>query len=132
MGHAFHSELSKSQTPLYQYYSTVTAETASTLFEEIVFEKVYETASEEEKKILIHSKLNSEIATIFRQIAVFNYEMELHQRIRQEGSLPKEDIAKMMNKHMKEYLGPRFNLSERDGYCFVNWSHIRTFYYVYD
>jgi oligoendopeptidase F len=32
---------------------------------------------------------------------------------------------------MKNYLGPLFDLKEEDGYFFVNWSHIRRFFYVY-
>ncbi len=131
MGHAFHSELSKSQTPLYQYYSTASAEVASTLFEDLLFDKVFETANEEEKKILIHSKLNNDISSIFRQVAVFNFEMELHKRIREEGSLSKEQMAELMNKHMQGYLGPKFKLTKEDGYYFVDWSHIRSFFYVY-
>lgn len=131
MGHAFHSELSKSQTPLYQYYSTVTAETASTLFEDFVFDKIYDTATVEEKKILIHNKLNNDISTIFRQVAEFNFEIDLHKKIREDGSISKEDMAKLMNDHMKAYLGPKFTLSKEDGYYYVAWSHIRSFFYVY-
>ena len=36
-----------------------------------------------------------------------------------------------MNKHMKSYLGPVFEIKELDGYIFVRWSHIRNFFYVY-
>jgi oligoendopeptidase F len=32
---------------------------------------------------------------------------------------------------MKAYLGPAFELELEDGYFFVNWSHIRRFFYVY-
>jgi oligoendopeptidase F len=131
MGHAFHSELSKAQTPLYQDYTMSVAETASTLFENFAFDEVFETLSDDEKIIALHDKINGSISTIFRQIACFNFEKELHEHVRGTGFVSKEDIAELMNKHMKAYLGPVFELVPEDGYFFVNWSHIRRFFYVY-
>lgn len=131
MGHALHSKYSKKQRPIYEDYTTATAEVASTFFENLVFEDAIKDLSEEEKMILLHDKINDDISTIFRQIACFNFENELHLRIRKEGFLPKEEIAKLMNKHMQSYLGPTFKLNEDDGYFFANWSHIRNFFYVY-
>jgi oligoendopeptidase F len=131
MGHAFHSELSKSQTPLYQGYVTSVAEVASTLFENFVFEEMFETLNDKEKIIALHDRINDDVATIFRQIACFNFELELHEQIRAKGALSKEEIAAAHNKHMKAYLGPKFKMKDIDGYFFVNWSHIRRFFYVY-
>ncbi len=131
MGHGIHSELSKRQPILYQNYTTSIAEVASTLFENFVFDHIYQTLPKEEQIVALHDKLQDSIQTIFRQIACFNFEIELHQRIRKEGNLPKEEIAKLMNKHMQAYLGPLFTLSDNDGYFFVSWRHIRHFFYVY-
>jgi oligoendopeptidase F len=131
MGHAMHTELSKSQPIFYQGYSTATAEVASTFFEQVVLSEIENLLSKEEKIILLHTKLVGEMATVFRQIACFNFELELHQRIRKEGQLPKEEIAKLLSKHLKSYLGEAFEVTETDGYFFVNWSHIRNFFYVY-
>ncbi len=131
MGHAIHTEMSKIQPPLYQGYSTAVAEVASTFFEQVTFNAVFETLSEKEKIIALHDHLQDDIQTIFRQIACFNFEQELHTTIRAKGSVSKEEIAAMMNKHMKHYLGPVFNLTPNDGYFFVSWMHIRYFFYVY-
>ncbi len=131
MGHAIHSERSKEQSPIYEEYSTSVAETASTFFETLVFNTILERLSPKEQIIALHDRIQGDIATIFRQIAVFNFEYELHKRIREEGSIPKEEIAKLMNKHMKSYIGPSMKLTDRDGYFFVYWSHIRNFFYVY-
>ena len=131
MGHAIHTELSKKQSPIYSAYTISVAETASTLFENFVFEEIFERLSEKEKIIALHNKLGGSVATIFRQIACFNFEKELHKKIREDGYLSKEDIAKLMNKHMRSYLGPIFDLSDEDGYFFTAWSHIRRFFYVY-
>jgi oligoendopeptidase F len=131
MGHAFHSELSQSQGPIYSAYSTSLAETASTLFETIAIDAVAETLSEKEQIIALHNRINDDIATIFRQIACFNFEKELHQAVRTRGYVTKEEIADLHNKHMKAYLGPAFEFGREDGYFFVTWSHIRRFFYVY-
>lgn len=132
MGHAIHTEFSKeAQPPLYRDYSYSSAEIASTLFENFVFERLLSRLSEQEKIIAFHDRLNDDIQTIFRQIAVFNFEADLHAAVRSKGFVPKEEIAELMNKHMTSYLGPVFELKENDGYFFVAWPHIRRFFYVY-
>lgn len=131
MGHAIHGEFSKTQPVIYQGHTISVAEVASTLFENFAFEEVFKTLSEKEKIIALHDRIADDVQTIFRQIALFNFELELHDRIRKEGALSKENIALLMNKHMKSYLGSVFELSTDDGYFFVTWSHIRRFFYVY-
>jgi len=131
MGHAFHTEASRSQGLLYCHYSTSLAETASTLFESIASEAVFESLSKKEQIIALHDKITDDIATIFRQVACFNFELDLHSAVRSKGFVPKEEIAELHNKNMKAYLGPLFDLTQDDGYFFVQWSHIRRFFYVY-
>lgn len=131
MGHAFHSEMSKSQPIQYQDYTMSVAETASTLFENFVFDEVFETLNDKEKVIALHDKIQSTVATIFRQIACFNFEYEMHMKVREQGYVPLKEILKIMNKHMSAYLGKSVKLTEDDGYFFVNWSHIRRPFYVY-
>ncbi|MEK7641519.1 MAG: M3 family oligoendopeptidase [Patescibacteria group bacterium] len=131
MGHAFHGELSRSQGPIYCEYSYALAETASTLFEAIAEDAVFETLSDKEKIIVLHDKINGDVATIFRQIACFNFELELHTTIRTKGFVEKEEICAIHNKNMQAYLGPSFTMIPDDGYMFASWSHIRRFFYVY-
>ena len=131
MGHGIHAKYSKSQRPMYEDHTIAVAEVASTFFENLVFEEALKNISEKEKLVLLHDKIADDISTIFRQIACFNFENELHESIRKEGFLSKEKIAELMNKHMSAYLGPIFDLVPEDGYFFVNWSHIRNFFYVY-
>ena len=131
MGHAVHAERAKTQRPAYQGHSTVTAETASTFFERIAFEAVTASLSDKEKIIALHDRIQDDVATVFRQIACFNFERDLHARIRERGLLPKAEIAALLNTHMSAYLGPAVKMVENDGYFFVAWSHIRRFFYVY-
>jgi len=131
MGHAFHTELSKPQGPIYCHYSTSLAETASTLFETLAFETLSAKVSDREKIIMLHDKISDDIATVFRQIACFNFEKEIHAIIRNKGFISHTELADLHNKHMSSYLGPQFKLTRDDGYFFVHWSHIRRFFYVY-
>ncbi len=130
MGHGIHTEFSKTQPVFYERYSTSTAEVASTLFESFLFYSQLEELSEEEKIIALHDKIQDDIQTIFRQIACFNFEVEMHKTIRQKGNMSKEELGAAMNRHMKSYIGD-VELSEKDGYFFVGWPHIRSFFYVY-
>jgi oligoendopeptidase F len=131
MGHAIHTEYSKKQPPRYRQYSTATAEVASTFFEQLVTEELEKTLSEEEKIILLHNKILGDVSTIFRQIACFNFELELHNKIRSEGEVSRENIAKLLQKNLAAYVGKSVSVTADDGYFFVNWSHIRRFFYVY-
>jgi oligoendopeptidase F len=131
MGHAIHTDLSKSQGALYQDYSMSTAEVASTLFESFVFDALFERMSDDEKIVALHNKINDDISTIFRQIAVFNFEAEMHTTIREKGAMSVDGLKSAMNRHMSAYLGPAFDLRPEDANFFVAWSHLRLFFYVY-
>jgi len=131
MGHAIHAERAKTQRPLYQGHPISTAETASTFFETAALNRVIETLPDSERLVALHDKVQDNVATVFRQIACFRFEMALHEAIRKDGYVPKERIADLMNEYMADYLGPAFKLEREDGYFFVHWGHIRRYFYVY-
>ena len=130
-GHVFHGEFSKSQGALYCSNSMSLAETASTLFQTIALDAIYDTLPDHEKMIVLHDRINDDIATIFRQIACFNFENDIHTAVRTKGYISALEIAELHNKNMQAYLGPMFTMKPDDGYYFVHWSHIRRFFYVY-
>jgi len=131
MGHAIHTERAKTQPTQYQGYSTTTAETASTLFEGLLFDAVLAQASETDKITLIHDKLVRDIATIQRQIACFNFELDMHETVRCSGGITKTELSQKMNHHLIQYLGPAVKLRDIDGSFYVSWAHIRYGFYVY-
>ncbi|MEO8582137.1 MAG: M3 family metallopeptidase [Patescibacteria group bacterium] len=131
MGHAIHSKLSLSQPIIYQHYTTSVAEVASMFFEQFTALELDQYLSEEEQFILLHRKIFEDVYAIFAQVACFNFETELHQQIRKQGQLSKEDMAKLLQKHMQGYCGPAINVTEDDGYLFVHWNHIRYYFYTY-
>jgi oligoendopeptidase F len=131
MGHGFHAEFSKTQSVLYEGHTIAVAEVASTFFERIAFDEILAKASPEEKKILLHDRLQDDVQTIFRQMACFEFENALHELIRKNGAATTTEILDLMNKHMSWYLGDAFELTPEDAYLFVHWGHLRRFFYVY-
>lgn len=131
MGHAIHTERAKCNSPFYEGFSTTTAETASTLFENLVFDAVYDQANETQREILLHDRLTRDISTIQRQIAFFNVELEVHNTIHERGAMTNEELRACMEKHLKSYLGPAVDITKQDGYCYVYVPHLRYGFYVY-
>lgn len=131
MGHAIHAQRSKTQTPFYDGHSIVTAETASTLFENLMFDRVYTQASKQQQHILLHDRITRDIATIQRQVAFFNCEFEIHQTIKETGGMTNEELRDAMYRHLRSYLGSGITLEKRDGYSYVYVPHLRFGFYVY-
>ncbi len=131
MGHAIHTELSKGQPAHYRKYPISTAEVASTFFEHVLAAEIESTLPESDRLVLLHNNLLGDISTVFRQIACFNFELALHTRIRVAGQVTAAEIAALLNAHMQSYLGDAVRAEESDGYFFVDWYHLRYFFYVY-
>ena len=131
-GHAIHSILSQKQSELNSGHPTSLAEVASTFFEDFVLEKILERTDDKDVLLgILDNKLNGDISSIFRQIAFYNFEKELHSTHREKGFVPKEEISQIFCKHMKAYLGDTVEEDEsmRNGWIYV--SHFRRFFYVY-
>lgn len=131
MGHAIHSQLSKSQPLHYQGYSMATAEVASTFFEHVFYEDVFPTLSEKEQVIFLHNRIMRDITTIFRQVACFNFERTLHEAIRSKGHVSSSEISALLVTEFKSYIGSAMDIKSDDGLHYVDWTHIRDFFYVF-
>ena len=130
-GHGIHTEYSNNQNPLNQGYSTACAEVASTFFENFVLENISENLSEKEKDLLLFKSLEEDVSTIFRQIACYNFELELHKQFRDKGFLSKDDISKIFTQEMSKYLGESVLKDKHMQLGWIYWSHIRSFFYTY-
>jgi len=130
-GHGINNELMKKQNSLNFESPTSTAEVASTFMEDFVLEDILKNSNDELKLAIMTKKLDSDIATIFRQIACYKFEQELHQNFRSSGHLSKEEIGKLFQKHMKSYMGNSVIQSPGSENWWIYWSHIRSFFYVY-
>ncbi|MBI2452032.1 hypothetical protein HYV50_03055 [Candidatus Pacearchaeota archaeon] len=131
-GHGINSELMKQKQNALNFGTVLsTAEVASTFMEDFVLQEIMKTADEELKLSLMVEKLNNDIATIFRQIACYNFEKELHYHFRERGYLPKKEIGKIFQKNMSAYMGDHVEQSPGSENWWIYWNHIRNFFYVY-
>ncbi len=129
MGHAINDELIKKRQNALNFDTPMsTAEVASTFMEDFITDRLARGADDELKLALMVSQLNSLVSTIFRQVAIYRFEQELHQVFRTEGYVTLDTINKLFKKHMASYMG---EASEGCENWWVYWSHIRNFFYVY-
>lgn len=131
-GHGLNDELMKKSQNALNFGSPLsTAEVASTFFEDFVLDEAAVESSDEERLAIMVKRLDGEVATIFRQVAGYLFEKELHAEFRQKGYLSKEEIGRIFQKQMGAYMGNGVEMSEGSENWWVYWSHFRTFFYVY-
>lgn len=130
-GHGIHTEYSNIQNSLNSGNSTATAEVASTFFEDFVLSEILKDADEEVRKSLMIKKLDDDISTIFRQVACYNFETQLHKSFKDKGYLSIDNISDIFTKEMNRYCGNAVEDDEHMKYGWLYWSHIRRFFYVY-
>jgi oligoendopeptidase F len=132
LGHGVHQFLANVQGPLMASTPLTLAETASVFGEMLTFRKLLsETATTQERKVMLAMKVEDMLNTVVRQIAFYRFERRLHTE-RRKGELTSEDIDAIWLDTQREALGPAINLRE-DYSCF--WSYIPHFistpFYVY-
>ena len=131
-GHGLHYELIKrSQNALNFSVSLSVAEVASTFMEDFVLQALLQKADEQTRLKLLLMKLNSDISTIFRQIACYQFEQDLHKEFRAKGYLDKKAIGQLFQNHMRAYMGKAVEQSAGAENWWVYWGHIRNFFYNY-
>jgi oligoendopeptidase F len=131
-GHGINDELMRlRQNSLNFGTPMATAEVASTFMEDFVLEELGKGLNDEQRLSSMMQKLNDDVSTIFRQIACYRFEQELHAQYREKGYLSKEAIGSLFSKHMKEYMGEGVSADPGSENWWIYWSHIRSFFYVY-
>ena len=131
-GHAINFELIRKKQNAINFDTPISVtEVASTFFEDFVLEEIEKEADDELKLALMIKRLNDAVSTIFRQIAFYNFETELHKNFREKGYLSKEDIGKLFQKHMVSYMGPAVTQDIGSENWWVYVSHFRYYFYVY-
>jgi len=132
LGHGINNELiRKTQNSLNFGTPISTAEVASTFMEDFVLQEIVRKADDDLRLSIMMMRLNDEVSTIFRQVACYRFEQELHDHFGQKGYLSKEEIGKLFQKHMASYMGDSVEQSPGSENWWVYWGHIRSFFYVY-
>ena len=131
-GHGLNHELMKKQNSFNFGVPMVVSEVASTFAESAVFGELLKKISDDEEKLaMLMDKLKDDLASVQRQIACYNFEKELHDEFRKKGHLSGEEIGKIFQKNMSDYMGDFVEMSSGSENWWVYWSHIREFFYVY-
>ncbi len=131
-GHGINNELIRERHHALDFGTpTSTAEVASTFMEDFVLEEILASADDELRLAIMIQKLNDDISSIFRQVACYRFEQDLHREFRAKGYLSKDEIGKLFQTHMAAYMEKAVEQSPGSENWWVYWSHIRYFFYVY-
>lgn len=131
VGHGINNELMKEKQKALNFDTPKsTAEVASTFMEDFVLQELLKKVNGEERLAILFQKLGDDIQTIMRQIALYNFEKELHETYRKENYLSKKKIGEMFRKNMENYMGKFVDCSGCENW-WIYWSHIRMYFYVY-
>ncbi len=131
LGHAVHQQLAQPIGTLLGDTPLTLAETASIFGEGLVFERLLEEATGEERRALLAGRIEDGLNTVVRQISFHRFETQFHAR-RAQGELSPDELGALWMDVMGESLGPGVRLSE--GYA-PYWAYVSHFvhapFYVY-
>ena len=113
LGHGIHQYLSRKNGYFQQNTPLTTAETASVFAEMLVFTKLLENETDKKEKLyLICSKLEDIFATVFRQIVMTNFELDVHTKCKKTGELSADDFDKAWTKANSRMFGRSIKISD--------------------
>jgi oligoendopeptidase F len=125
LGHGLHQTLAREQGVFHQNTPLTVAETASVFAEEIVFGRLLQQSETPESRLsLLAEAIEGQIATVFRQIAMNQFEDRVHTARRTDGELPVERFAELWAETQTELLGDSVEVT--DGYRSW-WSYVPHF-----
>jgi len=132
VGHGINNEMMRQKQSALNFGATLaTAEVSSTFFEDFILKNILRDCSDEVRLEILMEKLNNDVSTIFRQAALYLFEQELHQEFRAKGYLSAAEIGELFKKHMAAYMGDYVEQSKGAENWWLQWSHIRNYFYVY-
>ncbi|MBV9684678.1 MAG: M3 family oligoendopeptidase [Solirubrobacterales bacterium] len=125
LGHGLHAALAQPRGVFHQSTPLTLAETASVFGEELVFGRMLAEISDDEQRLgLLAERIDSAIATVFRQVAMNRFEHLVHTRRRADGELSADRICELWVEAQSELFGDSVQITE--GYRFW-WSYVPHF-----
>ena len=134
LGHAIHAYLARGQNLLDFHASLPVCETASIFGEMLVFEDLKKRLKNnlQALKSLYIQKIEEIFASVYRQMAMYRFEHDVHLAVQKKGELEYQEINAIWYKHQQEMFGKSVTLTP--GYAYW-WSYIPHFistpFYVY-
>jgi len=125
IGHAIHSISASGKSILVSEASLPLAETASTFSEMLLYDKLSETVSTQEKRMMLSEKIDDFYATIGRQSFFTLFEIEAHNQIAKSTTV--DEISKTYLKNLNEQFGNSVKVSDDFG---IEWSCIPHFHHA--
>jgi oligoendopeptidase F len=131
LGHGVHQVLAGRQGYLMASTPLTLAETASVFGEMLTFRALLGSASPEQRRFMLTSKVEDMLNTVVRQIAFYRFETRVHEE-RRSGELLPDRIGEIWRDIQTESLGPAFDFSPEYN---VFWAYVPHFvhspFYVY-
>jgi oligoendopeptidase F len=113
LGHGLHAALARPRGPFEQHTPLTLAETASVFGETLVFRRLLEEAATPASRLsLLAENIEGSIATVFRQVAMNQFEHAAHTARRSEGELSVERIGELWHDTQVELLGDAVEVTE--------------------
>lgn len=127
LGHVMHSYYSNNNQPyVYSDYCIFTAEVASTVNEQLLFDYLYKhSKSDAEKALLLCNQLDNIRSTLYRQTLFADFENQTHQMVEQGQPLLPEVLCKNYRQLYEIYHGEDFVI---DDVLSCEWARIPHFY----
>ena len=125
LGHGLHAYLAREQGVFHQNTPLTLAETASVFGETVTFGRLLsETTEPNQRLALLAESLEGQIATVFRQVAMNQFEDSAHTWRREQGEVSVEQFGDLWISSQRDMLGDSVELTE--GYRSW-WSYIPHF-----
>ncbi len=125
LGHGLHAYLAREQGVFHQNTPLTLAETASVFGETVTFGRLLsETTEPNQRLALLAESLEGQIATVFRQVAMNQFEDSAHTWRREQGEVSVEQFGDLWISSQSDMLGDSVELTE--GYRSW-WSYIPHF-----
>ncbi|MCB9790448.1 M3 family oligoendopeptidase [Candidatus Nomurabacteria bacterium] len=133
LGHGIHNVLSSKQSFVNYHSSTAVAEIASIFCEGIVFDSLYQKTNDPLAKMnMLANRIQSSFATVFRQIAFYLFESDIHTHRLKQGTLSVEQLNEYFMKRLQAMFRKGLTLTKDHGYLWGVVSHFYWFnFYVF-
>lgn len=128
LGHGIHNHLSRGNSILQYHVPLTVAETASVFGETVTFGRLLDAETDPAARFaLLAENIEGQIATTFRQVAMWRFEDLAHTARRERGELSVDDLNGFWLQTQGDLLGDTVDL---DGGYDVWWSYIGHFVHV--
>jgi oligoendopeptidase F len=113
LGHGLHAYLATDRGVFEQHTPLTVCETASVFGETLVFRRLLDAADTPESRLsLLAENIEGSIATVFRQVAMNQFEQRAHTARRTEGELSLDRIGELWTQSQEELLGDAVEVTD--------------------